>query len=309
MDNLDAVKTGSLDFLLQHGSTHGTGPHTCITGKGNLLYPATGTGAGSTSGSLGCRGSALGLCLHGILLGLSFFQGSILAHELQQRDSDSHSHSGREDNAQEQSHVAVAFSHHGQGDNAARRCRSSQSHIKQAEDKYTGGIGSNSGNQQERIHQDIWEVNLMDTAQEVNDDCTRRGALGTALAHQAVCQQDAKARARVCFQQEENGLACFLHLLDAHRGENTVVNSIVQEQHLCRFHKNRSHRQQAVVNQHTYTGSHGIGQGCNNRADGFHGNQCQHGCQNSQGEVVHQHLEARLDMAVHGLVKLLDNPS
>ena len=148
----------------------------------------------------------------------------------------------------------------------------------------------------------------MDTAQEVNDDCTRRGALGTALAHQAVCQQDAKARARVCFQQEENGLACFLHLLDAHRGENTVINGVVQEQHLGRFHKNRSHRQKPIINQQAYTGSHGIGQGCNNRADGFHGNQCQHGCQNAQGEVVHQHLKARLDMAVHGLVKLLDNP-
>ena len=86
----------------------------------------------------------------------------------------------------------------------------------------------------------------MDTAQEVDDCRTARRLLRTAAAKEHVRQQNAHPRTRVSFNQEEDGFAKLMGLLNTQRREDTVVNCVIEEQDFRRFNKDRRQRQHVV---------------------------------------------------------------
>ena len=61
--------------------------------------------------------------------------------------------------------------------------------------------------QQDRLHQHVREVDLVDAAEELDDRRGRRGALGQPGAEDRVGQQHTEAGAGVGLQQEQDRLA------------------------------------------------------------------------------------------------------
>ena len=57
----------------------------------------------------------------------------------------------------------------------------------------------------------------MDTTQEVNDCRAARRLLSAAATEEHVCQQNAHTRTRVSFNQEEDGFAHLMGLLNTQR--------------------------------------------------------------------------------------------
>ena len=89
----------------------------------------------------------------------------------------------------------------------------------------------------------------MDAAEEVDDDRAGGGGLGDALAEQREGEQQAQARAGVGLEQEQDRLAGVLRLGGAQRGQDALVDGVVQEQDLGRLDEDRGQRQQAVGDQ------------------------------------------------------------
>ena len=149
----------------------------------------------------------------------------------------------------------------------------------------------------------------MDAAEEVNDGGTGSGLLGGAATEHHVGQQHAHARARVRFDQEEDGAAVLGGLLDPQRREDAVVDGVVEEQDLGRLDEDGGERQQVVVHQEAdATGQH-AGEHLDEGADHEEGEDRQQHADEAGGEVVDQHLEAALDATFHRLVETLDGPA
>ena len=150
----------------------------------------------------------------------------------------------------------------------------------------------------------------MDAAQQVDDHSTGSGlAGGVVLAEEAVGQQDTKTRAGVGFQHVHDGAAGLSGLTCTDGAEDTVVDGIVQEQHLGGLNKDGHQRQQAVCYQEVHTGGQHGEDGGHERADNVVAEDGQQHTQNADGEVVDQHLETGGDMAFHLLIELLDDPA
>ena len=150
----------------------------------------------------------------------------------------------------------------------------------------------------------------MDAAEQMNDDGARSGVLGhLILGEHPVCQQNAEARARVGFQHVHDGLTHYLNLLCTQRGKYAVVNSVVQEQYLCRLQEYGNQRQQAVIYQEFNTCGQDCQDRCHNRANCIVAQNCHNHAQDANREVVNQHLETSRHTAFHQLVKLLNHPT
>ena len=108
----------------------------------------------------------------------------------------------------------------------------------------------------------------MDSSQEVNDDSSRSRVLSClVLCKCPVSQEYAESRARVGFEHVHYGLSCSLYLLSTDRCEDTVVDSVVQEQHLSRLNEDSCQREQVVVDEYVYTGSKYTQYYCHYRTD------------------------------------------
>ena len=82
----------------------------------------------------------------------------------------------------------------------------------------------------------------MDTTQEVNDRRTGSRLFSVTTTKHHVRQQNTETRARVRFNQEEDGLAMFSGLLNTQWREDTVVDCVIQEQDFRRFNEDRGQR-------------------------------------------------------------------
>ena len=149
----------------------------------------------------------------------------------------------------------------------------------------------------------------MNTAEEMNDDSGGRRFLRSSLAIQPVCQKHAEARSRVGAQQEEDRLSGLRRLLDAQRSEDTLGNSVIQEQHSRRLHEDRVKNHQALIHQPLHTGREECIQSLENRSCDGLCQQAEHHTDNTDGEIVHQHLEAGRNLAIDQLVKFLNDPA
>ncbi|MPM51737.1 hypothetical protein SDC9_98488 [bioreactor metagenome] len=101
----------------------------------------------------------------------------------------------------------------------------------------------------------------MDATEEVDDDGARDRSAYHARPGDPVRQQEAEAGAGVGLDHEQDGAAGGLGLLDAERGEDAVVDGVVEEQHLGRLDQDRGERQQVVGDQDAHAGGHPADQG------------------------------------------------
>ena len=149
----------------------------------------------------------------------------------------------------------------------------------------------------------------MDAAEEVNDGGASRGLLGRTTTEHHVGQQHAHARARVRFNQEEDGAAVLGRLLDPQRREDAVVDGVVEEQDLGRLDEDGGERQHVVFHQEADATGQQAGEHLDEGANHEEGEDGQQHADKAGGEVVDQHLEAALDATVHRLVEALDGPA
>src|SRR5215211_3134004 len=128
-------------------------------------------------------------------------------------------------------------------------------------------------------------------------------------AEDGVGDQQPGARPRVGLQQEQDRLALLGGLLDAERGQDAVVDGVVQEQHLGGLDDETGQREQAVVDQPVDAVAQCRRDGIDRRPEDEEPSDGQRRRQDAGGEVVDQHLEAGLDLAFPQLVDVLHGPS
>ena len=150
----------------------------------------------------------------------------------------------------------------------------------------------------------------MNTAEEVNDECARSGSSCVfILGEEPVSEQHACAGTRVCLNHVEDGVAESLDLLCAERCEDAVVDRVVEEQHFCRFNKDRDQREKSVVNEHLYAAAENGENACHERTHEIEAQDRKEQTDNTEREVAHQHFESGLDLAVDCLVEFLHDPA
>ncbi len=149
----------------------------------------------------------------------------------------------------------------------------------------------------------------MDATEEVDDGGAGGRLLGGAATEHHVGQQHAHARARIRFDQEEDGATLLGGLLDPQRREDAVVDGVVEEQDLGRFDEDGGEGQQVVVHQEADTARQHAGEHLDEGTDHEEGEDGQQHADETGGEVVDQHLETALDASIHRLVEALDGPA
>ena len=133
--------------------------------------------------------------------------------------------------------------------------------------------------------------------------------LGVATAEDHVGKQQAETRTRVGFDQENQRLALRGSLLDAERGEDAMVDGVVEEQHLGRLDQDRGKRDKTGADQGVNARAERRRNMLNNRADDREGDHGEDHAEDTGREVVDQHLEAWTDLAVDEPVELLNRPA
>ena len=149
----------------------------------------------------------------------------------------------------------------------------------------------------------------MDATEEVDDDGAGSGAAQRFLAEEPHRQQDSQAGSRVRFHHEQDGLSHFLRLRRTQRGQDTVVDGVVQEQHFRGFHDDGGQRQQAVVHQDLDPLTEQVDQETDDGTDPEAGQNGHDHADDAEGEVVNEHLEPARHPAVDRPVELLEDPS
>ena len=150
----------------------------------------------------------------------------------------------------------------------------------------------------------------MDAAEEMDDDRAGCRTAGRAvLGEEHVGQQHAQAGAGVCLEHVHDRLACLSDLLRADRREHAVVDRIIEEQYLGRLEEHGNQRQQAVVHQERNAGGQHAQDRAHDRADRIIANDGKDHAENADREIVDQHFKAGRHTALHGLVKLFDDPA
>ncbi|MNI75591.1 hypothetical protein D3C73_1317580 [compost metagenome] len=112
-----------------------------------------------------------------------------------------------------------------------------------------GHAATNGSEDQDGLHQDVREVDLMDATEEMDDRCTGSRSLRGAAAKEHIRQQDAEARAGVGFEEEKHRLALLQRLLDAQRRQHAMVDGVVEEQDLGRLNEDAGQREESVVDE------------------------------------------------------------
>ena len=150
----------------------------------------------------------------------------------------------------------------------------------------------------------------MDTAEYVHDQSAGSGVLGCLiLGEHPVSEQDACACAGVGLDHVEYGLAESLNLLCSQRSEDTVVDRVVEEEDLRGFYEDRNQRKKSCIDQNVNTAGQEYQDCCHKRSDQIESDDGKEHTQDTDGEVVDQHLETCRDLAFNCLVELLDHPA
>ena len=196
--------------------------------------------------------------------------------------------------------------HRDNREDRARRGRSNQTAAEEAERKDAGHAARNRGDDEDRLHEDVREVDLVNTAEYVDNHGSRRGRLSHALAKHPVGEQNTKAGPGVRLEQEEHGLAVFLRLLNAEGAEHAMIQCIVEEEHLCGLNDDGCQRQKSCRDNRLHAAAQDVVCAADHGADHSKGNHCEDTAEDAEREVVDEHLESSRDAVTYGIVKLLD---
>ena len=293
-----------LDAVVKLGGTHGAGTHAGIAGKDDL------TDLAHVHGSR-LRDFALGLCLHLVHLILGIGQAlGVAGGGFQDDGGKDEGDTGGDDDTQQNGQDGITGSHGHISDDGTGGSGAGQTGTGHGVEQDRAEVAHDGSEDDNGVHQDIREVDLMDAAQQVDDDRTGcRLTGGIILAKEAVGQQNAQTGAGIGFQHIHDGAAGLGGLTCADGTEDAVVDGVVQEQHLGRLHEDGDQRQQAVGNEEVNTGGQHGKDGGHERADDIVAEDGQKQAQNADGEVVDEHLKTGGNMAFHLLVELLDDPT
>ena len=301
----DIRVTRFLELLAQSSSAKSRRAHTSITSVDDALEFIT---RNLLLISRQIFAAVLHLC-HGFTSSLERFFAAIIMRTL---DEDGSDRAGNSRSNEEICDICeeCAFRRHGENcEDGARRCRSDQAAAEEIQREDTRHAASDDSENEDRLHEDIREVDFVDTTENVNDHGARRGIFCHAFAEEPVREQDTEARARVCLEQEEHGLAVLLCLLDAERREDAVVDCVIEEQDLGRLDDDRGERQQAHGDDGFNASTQdGISRE-DDRADAREGQDSEDTADDAGREVVYQHLKTGRDMVFDGLIELLDDPA
>ena len=150
----------------------------------------------------------------------------------------------------------------------------------------------------------------MDAAEQVYDERTRRGVLRDLIpGEEPVREEHASAGAGIRLDHVEDRLAELTRLLRAERREDAVVDRVVEEEHLRGLDDDGDERQQAVLYEHLRTRLEHREDRRHDRTRDVEAKDGEDEAEDADGEIVHEHLEARLDLPLDQGVKLLDDPA
>ena len=149
----------------------------------------------------------------------------------------------------------------------------------------------------------------MNAAEELDDDRAGSRSLGRADTEEGKRQEESETGSGVCLDEEQNRLAGLGCLLDPQRREDTVVDGVVQEQHLRRFDDDRHERQQVHRDEPTDRATKDCADAEHDGAEHEEPDDREDHSEDAGGEVVDQHLEAGLDLAVPDPVHPLGHES
>ena len=149
----------------------------------------------------------------------------------------------------------------------------------------------------------------MNAAEQLDDHRSGGRLPGVPLAESPAGQQDTEAGAGIRIHQEEHALAHLRRLLYAQRRHDSMVDGVVQEEHLGRIHQHCQQRVEFMGEHPVHAGAQQAGYPRNGMP--YHqiaGYGQQHG-DYAEGEIVYQHLEAGADFPLHQLVEAFHAPA
>jgi hypothetical protein len=165
------------------------------------------------------------------------------------------------------------------------------------------------GEHEDRLHEHVREVDLVDATEELDDDRTGCARLGDADTEDREREEQTEAGAGVRLDEEEEGLARLTRrLLRADRGEHAVVDGVVEEEDLARLDEDRDEGQEAETDEPVDRCLERVAQGGDDGSEGEDARDREDRRQDTGREVVDEHLEAGLDLAGPQLVDLLHEP-
>ena len=265
-----------------------------------------GPGGAGTGQGTGDRGF---LALH--LLHLGGGGGDVavvLLADLQEQGGEGEADRGRGQDRERDAQVGVTGGHAEDREDRAGRGGGLQASAEQGVHRDARHAAADRGEDEDRLHQHVGEVDLVDAAEELDDrGAGGRGACGAA-AEDRVGEQDADAGAGVGLEQEQDGLAIDIGLRDAQRGEHAVVDGVVEEEDLRRLDEQRHQRQQPRIDQ----GGDAIGeqrhQAVHQRGEAEEPGRQGDEAEDAGREHVHQHLEAGGDVILPDPVEASSSP-
>ena len=291
----DEVGTVELDAVAEAGGAHGGGAHARVAGEDDLVAKASlsvGGGVTSLHAGDGCLSTGE--------------VGDVRGADDRRSDEEGHGSTGKH---AEQDHDGLALRRHSEErDDGAGGGGADKAKAEDGEQQDGDDVAHDRSNDDLGVHEHVGEVDLMDAAQEVDDDGAGGRLLGRlVLAEEAVGQKDAEAGAGVGLEHVHDGLASGLGLLGGDGHEDAVADGVVEEQDLSRFDEDGKQRQQVSVDekldarlQNDQDSSH---EGTNAVVACDH----QEHAQDTEREVVNEHLEAGGLPVVGKLVPLLDD--
>ena len=150
----------------------------------------------------------------------------------------------------------------------------------------------------------------MDTAEDVDDQSAGSGIFcSLILCKHPVSEQDTSACAGVGLDHVEDGSAHCLSLLCAEGSEDTMVDRVVEEEDLRGLDENGNQGKKSHVDQDVNAALQEYQNACHDRSDQVESDDCKEHTQDTDGEVVDQHLKACRDLAFDCLVEFLDHPA
>ena len=308
MGNLDVSKACCLEFLLEDCSAHSGGSHACVASKYDLVKSSEVDFAAVSRCSISAA-LALGSSLHIAHLSLCIFKAAGVGH-LHDRRSDQEGNSGADQEAEDDHRLSAFGSNCEQSQDGTGRSRAHKADIEDRVEEHCRYGTADGSKEQQGVHQNIREVDLVDTAEYVHDQSAGSGILGClVIGEHPVSEQDACACAGVGLDHVEHGLAERLDLLRSERSEDTVVDRVVEEQDLRRLDENRDQRKESCIDQDVNAARQEYQNACHKRSDQVEAYDREQHAQDTDGEVVDQHLEACRNLAFDRLVEFLDDPA
>ena len=214
------------------------------------------------------------------------------------------------DHDAQQDDERLAFGGHRQHrEDASGRRRSHQPRIGEREKQQSRGAARDCGNDQYRTGEYVGKIDFVDAAEKLDNHGSRSRLARISPAEKPVCEQYAQSGTGVGFEQEHDRLPRFAGLFDADRREDSVIDGVVEKQHLGRLHEKRHKRQQSVAYDQLGTAAYEHRQAGDHAADNIVAQNGQQHAENADREVADEHFEACLHAPLDHAVEPADRIS